>query len=123
LESDPHRIDATRILAHIAMSNRAYDEALPYLRQIAAAEPGDRSNRVELATACAQTSHPEEALHLLQPALQEGYPDEKGSLHAMLGQVFRTLGREQEAVQSFAQARSLSDAYQSRVRRTGDDQH
>jgi predicted Zn-dependent protease len=118
LAIDPHRIEAMRTLARISMSNRAYAEALPYLREVSAEEPGDRGVAVELGTACAQTSHPDEELRWLQPALAAGYPDEKGSLHALLGQILRTLGRNGDAALAFAQSRKLSDAYQDSAQRS-----
>src|SRR5438270_893365 len=58
LAVDPHRREALRTLASLAMSNRDYDQALPWLRQLAAESPGDRSAQVELGRALAQTGNP-----------------------------------------------------------------
>lgn len=112
LRLEPHSPAAMRTLARLAMQDRAYATALPYLRQLAAREPRDLGTRVELGTACAQTGALAEALSNLSSALDQGYPDEKGSLHYLLGTVLRRMGREAEAEQKFAVARRLSDAFQ-----------
>jgi predicted Zn-dependent protease len=114
LAIDPHRRGALHTLATLAISNRDYDQALPWLRQLAAEAPGDPSVAVELGRALAQTGASAEALHWLAPALAAGYPDEKGALHALTARVLRKLGRDDEAVQAEAEARRLSDAYQAR---------
>lgn len=113
LAIDSHRREALRTLASLAMSNRDYDQALPWLRQLAQETPGDRGVQVELAKALAQTGAEKEAVSLLGPALASGYPDEKGALHALLGRALRKLGREAEAVKAEAEARRLSDAFQA----------
>lgn len=116
LAVDPHRREALRIMAAAAMSNRDYDQALPWLQQIEAAAPGDRAAAVELAKAMAQTGEPAESLQRLAPALAAGFPDEKGALHALMGRTLRQLGRDGEASAAEAEARRLSDAYQTRGR-------
>jgi predicted Zn-dependent protease len=114
LAIDPHRGEALRTLASLAMSNRDYDQALPWLRQLAQQAPGDRLVQVELGKALAQSGEPAEALRLLSPALAAGYPDEKGALHALAGRQLRKLGRDAEAAKAEAEARRLSDAFQAR---------
>jgi len=114
LAIDPHRREALRTLASLAMSNRDYEQALPWLRQLAQESPGDRTVQVELGRALAQTGEAAEALHWLTPALTAGYPDEKGALHALLGRELRTLGRDAEAARDEQEARRLSDAFQAR---------
>jgi tetratricopeptide (TPR) repeat protein len=52
---------------------------------------------------------------------QAVYPDEKGALHALLAHVLLKLGRDDEATKSEAEARRLSDAYQSRVNQSAED--
>ena len=96
------------------MSNRDYDQALPWLRQLAAGSPDDRTAQVELGRALAQTGNSSEALHYLAPALASGYPDEKGALHALEARALRDLGREDEAAKASAEARRLSDTFQAR---------
>jgi tetratricopeptide (TPR) repeat protein len=121
LRLDPHLPPATRTMAEIAMQERNYSAALPYLRELASADPGDVATRVQLGTACAQTGSLEEALRNLAPALAHGYPDKKGSLHYLLGTVLRRLGRTAEAAQAFETARQLSDAFQRNPHREQDE--
>jgi predicted Zn-dependent protease len=116
LAVDPHRREALRTLAALAMSDRNYDQALPWLRQLVAEAPGDLTAAVELAKALAQTGESAESLQRLAPALAAGYPDEKGALHAMMARMLRKLGRDGEALAAETEARRLSDAYQMRSR-------
>jgi tetratricopeptide (TPR) repeat protein len=113
LAIDPHRPDALRTLVSLAMSNREYEQALPWLKQLAIESPGDKTVQVQLGRALAQTGNAAEALAHLAPALASGYPDEKGSLHALEAQVLRQLGREDEATKAAAEAHRLSDAFQA----------
>jgi Flp pilus assembly protein TadD len=113
LTIDPHRPDALRTLASLAMNSRDYQQALPWLRQLAIEAPGDRTVQVELAKALAQTGNAAEALDRLAPVLAAGYQDEKGSLHALEARLLRQLGREGEATKASAEARRLSDAFQA----------
>lgn len=114
LAIDPHRAEAVHTLAFLATSNRDYEQALPWLRQLVAESPADRSAQVELGRALAQTGQSAESLQYLVPALNAGYPDEKGALHALEARVLRELGREEEAAKASAEARRLSDAFQAR---------
>jgi predicted Zn-dependent protease len=102
-----------RTLVSLAMSNRDYEQALPWLKQLAVESPGDKTVQVQLGRALAQTGNAAEALQHLAPALASGYPDEKGSLHALLAQVLRQLGSEDEAAKAAAEAHRLSDAFQA----------
>lgn len=122
LKIDPQRMGAKRTLARIAMQDRDYSTALPYLRELAARNPGDVSGHVELAKAYAQTGALDEAWQNLAPALQHGYPDEKGTLHYLLGTVLKKMGRTTEAERAFAEATQLSDAFQHKSYRDQDDQ-
>jgi tetratricopeptide (TPR) repeat protein len=112
LKIDPQRMAAKRTLAKIAMQDRDYSVALPYLRELVDRNPGDVSGRIELAKACAQTGALEEAWQNLGPALERGYPDEKGTLHYLLGTVLKRMGRSADADRAFAEATQLSDAFQ-----------
>lgn len=123
LAVDPHRREALRTLAALAMDNRDYDQALPLLRQLAEQSPGDRTVQVELGKALAQTGGDAEAVKLLDPALAAGYPDEKGALHALLGRALRKLGRDGDAAKADAEARRLSDAFQARQSSGSPDAH
>ncbi|HET6168582.1 MAG TPA: tetratricopeptide repeat protein [Terracidiphilus sp.] len=118
LAIDPQQREALRTLASLAMSNRDYEEALPQLRKLNAESPGDRAVQVELGRALAETGNAADALKYLAPALDAGYPDEKGALHALEARVLRVLGRDAEAAKAAAEARRLSDAFQNRSRNT-----
>ncbi|HLY41687.1 MAG TPA: tetratricopeptide repeat protein [Terracidiphilus sp.] len=113
LDIDPHSRDALRTLAFVAMSDRDYGQALPWLRELVAGSPSDVAARVELGKALAQTGANADAIEYLGPALAAGYPDEKGALHALEARVLRELGREAEAAKASAEARRLSDAFQA----------
>ena len=114
LALDPHRREALRILVKLAMSNRDYVQALPWLRQLTAEVPGDRADQVQLGEVLVQTGNAAEALHWLAPALEAGFSDEKGVLHALEARVLHELGRDAEAAKAAAEARRLSDAFQAR---------
>lgn len=118
LAIDPHQRGALRTLASLAMSNRDYDQALPWLRRLAIETPNDLAAQVQLATALAETGNAAEAEQHLAPALAGGYPDEKGALHALDARVLRQLGREQDAAKAAAEARRLSDAFQEHHQNT-----
>jgi tetratricopeptide (TPR) repeat protein len=120
LKVDPQRLAPKRTLAKIAMQERDYSVALPYLRELVARDPQDESIRIELGKACAQTGALDEAWKSLAPALAHGYPDEKGSLHYLLGGVLKKMGRETEAEQAFAAATQLSEAFQQKSYRDQD---
>ena len=112
LAIDPQRREALRTLSSLAMSNRDYAQALPWLRRLAIEAPGDRTVQVDLGRALAQTGNATEALGYLAPALGSGFPDEKGALHALEARVLRELGRDAEAEKAAAEARRLSNSFQ-----------
>lgn len=120
IKIDPQRMAPKSTLAKIAMQERDYSAALPYLRELVARNPHDVSKRIELAKACAQTGALDEAWNNLAPALAGGYPDEKGSLHYLLGSVLKKMGRATEAEQAFSAATELSDAFQRKSYRGQD---
>jgi tetratricopeptide (TPR) repeat protein len=120
LKVDPQRLGPKRTLAKIAMQERDYSVALPYLRELVARDPQDESTRIELGKACAQTGALDDAWKNLAPALAHGYPDEKGSLHYLLGNVLKKMGRDAEADQAFAAATQLSEAFQQKSYRDQD---
>jgi tetratricopeptide (TPR) repeat protein len=120
LKVDPQRLAARRTLAKIAMQERDYATALPYLQELSARNPEDLTMRIELAKACAQTGAADEAFHNLGPTLAKGYPDEKGSLHYLLGTILKKMGRTAEADKAFATATQLSEAFQQKSYRDQD---
>ena len=70
--------------------------------------------QVQLGKALAQTGNAAEALKSLAPVLAAGYPDEKGALHALEARVLRELGQDADAEKAAAEARRLSDSFQSK---------
>ena len=111
LALNPNRKQLLRLLIQASMSERDYAAALSLLDRLAVIEPEDQWIGVQQATAYAQTSRPEKAVQALQPALDRGYPDEKGSLHAMLAAQLRKLGRTEDASRATAQAIRLADTF------------
>jgi tetratricopeptide (TPR) repeat protein len=112
LALNPHRTELLKLLAQVAMSERDYPSALSRLSQLAQVEPEDAWVRVQQGTAYAQTGHPDQAVERLEPALDAGYADEKGALHALLAGQLRKLGRDQEARTASDEAVKLADAFQ-----------
>jgi predicted Zn-dependent protease len=122
LRLDEHRYRAKSTLANVALEQRDYAAALPYLRQLLTHDPQDLTTRVELGTACAKTGALAEAFRNLSGPLEQGYPDEKGSLHYLLGTVLHRLGRGPEAAAAFATARQLSENFSRTTHRDQDAQ-
>jgi tetratricopeptide (TPR) repeat protein len=120
LKIDPQRFAAKRTVAKIAMQERDYATALPYLEELTTRNPQDLTMRIELAKALAQTGVSDQALRTLAPTLEQGYPDEKGSLHYLLGSILKKMGRIAEADQAFATATQLSEAFQQKSYRDQD---
>jgi tetratricopeptide (TPR) repeat protein len=121
LEQNPHRRPVLRLLVRVAMSQRDYSTALSLLDRLAALEPEDAWTRVQQGTAYAQTGHPQEAVQHLKPALDAGYPDEKGALHAVLAGQLRKLGRDQDANNATDQAIKLADSFEQHTQNKPDD--
>lgn len=113
LAIDPHRTRAMGTLAMLSMNDREYDKAVPWLEKMKIELPQDHNVQVQLGKALAQTEKPAEALENLKEALAAGYPDEKGALHSLEARLLRQLGREVEAARASAEAKRLSDAFQS----------
>ena len=88
--------------------------------RLAEIEPQDSWMHVQEGTAYSQTGHPTEAVERLKAALDTGYPDEKGALHAILAGQLRKLGRENEATLATAEAIKLADAFQQHSQATVD---
>ena len=119
LRLNPHERGALRTLAAVAMAERNYEQALVPLKQLATEAPGDLNVHVDLATALVQTGLAAEALRHLTPALDAGYPDDKGALHALEARALRQLGRNEAADKASAEARRRSDAFQARNKEGG----
>jgi predicted Zn-dependent protease len=116
LAIDPHQNSALHTLSAIALNNRDYESAMPWLRELAAQDPRDLAIQLQLSRALAQTGHPNQALPMLQAVLRAGYPDSSGATHTLLASVLRKLGRDHEAVRAEAEARRLSTMSQRAAR-------
>jgi predicted Zn-dependent protease len=103
------------------MSERNYPTALSLLDQLAKLEPDDAWTRVQQGTAYAQTGRPEEAVQRLKPALDAGYPDEKGALHAVLAGQLRKLGRDHDANSATDEAIKLADSFEEHTQNKPDE--
>jgi len=111
LELDPRRFDALQTLGEAWIHERDYEAAVPPLQQALQVQPANLRVRLLLGTAYARSGRAREALPLLESVLSQGYPDEKGTCHYMLGAVLRRLGRTQDAEQAFERAKHLSDSF------------
>jgi len=111
LELDPHRLMAARIVAEASIRQRDYSPAIPALQQVLAAQPHDVDAQVLIGTAYSKLGEDQQALHWLETALREGYRDEKGTTHYLLGTVLRRLGRVPEAEEALKQAEALSESF------------
>ena len=118
LEQNPHRKQLLQLLIHLAMAERDYSTALSLLAQLAAMQPADPWIRIQQATAYAETGRPVEAVQKLQPTLAAGYPDAKGSLHAMLAAQLRKLGRDHDAKIASDAAIRLADDFAQQTKST-----
>jgi tetratricopeptide (TPR) repeat protein len=121
LEQNPHRQQVLRLLVRVAMNQRDYPSALSLLDRLAGLEPDNAWTRVQQGTAYAQTGHPEEAVQRLKPALDAGYPDEKGALHAVLAGQLRKLGRDHDANSATDEAIKLADSFQQHTQNKPDE--
>jgi tetratricopeptide (TPR) repeat protein len=110
-ELDPHRIEAARVFAEASIRQRDYSAAIPALQQVLAAQPKDLHSQVLIGTAYSKTGEDKQAAQCLEKALSEGYPDEKGTTHYLLGTVLQRLGRASQAEKVFEQAQALSDSF------------
>jgi predicted Zn-dependent protease len=108
LAIDPHQNSALHTLSAIALNNRDYESAMPWLRELAAQDPRDLAIQLQLARALAQTDRANEALPILQAVLRAGYQDNNGATHTLLASVLRKVGRDEEAAKAEAEARRLS---------------
>jgi tetratricopeptide (TPR) repeat protein len=121
LDQNPHREPVLRLLIRVAMNQRDYPTALSLLDRLAALEPEDAWTRVQQGTAYAQTGRPQEAVEHLKPALDAGYPDEKGALHAVLAGQLRKLGRDQDAKAASDEAVRLADSFEQHTQNKPND--
>jgi len=111
LRLDARRFDALQVLGEACIQERDYEAAIPPLQQALQAQPPHRRMRLLLGTALSRAGRDQEALPFLESVLKGGYPDEKGSLHYLLGSVLRRLGRAKDSDLAFERAKELSDSF------------
>jgi predicted Zn-dependent protease len=109
LAVDPGQTSALETLAQLDMSERNYTDALVSLKHLAALLPDDARIQVDLGITYGQLGEPAQAVRYLAPQLSAGFPDTRGSLHALLATALRKLGRVEEARQATAEAARLSN--------------
>ena len=110
---DVNRIEASQVLGEACIQERDYRAAIPPLERALQAQPSNQRVRLLLGTAYSRSQRDQEACLLLEAVLKEGYPDEKGTTHYLLGTVLRRLGRLQDSARAFEEAKVLSDAFAS----------
>ena len=111
LELDPNRALASRTFAEVCMQERDYVAAIPALEKVLELQPGDIHAQFLLGTAYSQTGEYQKALRFLRTAERRGFPDEKGRLQYLLGNVLRKLGRLEEARLAFQRSQELADSF------------
>jgi Flp pilus assembly protein TadD len=109
LAVDPGQTSALETLAQLDMNERNYNDALVRLKRLSALLPDDHRIRVDLGIAYGQLGQQAQLVHYLEPQLKAGFPDPRGTLHALLATALRKLGRLDEARQAAAEAIRLSD--------------
>ncbi|MGB6689108.1 MAG: tetratricopeptide repeat protein [Terracidiphilus sp.] len=119
---NPHRSQLLRLLIRIAMNERDYPAALTLLAQLSEVLSQNSWAQVQQAKAYSQTDRPADAAKDLKAALDAGYPDPKGGLHALLAAQLRKLGRTEEARRASETAIKLADAYQQQAQPAPEDQ-
>lgn len=112
LDVNPNRIQLLRLLIRILISERDYPAALALIDRFSQIAPADNWVHVQQGKAYAATGRAEAAAQHLKVALDAGYSDERGALHALLATQLRKLGRTQEANIATAEAIKLADSFQ-----------
>jgi predicted Zn-dependent protease len=91
------------------MSEGNYKGALVRFKRLSVLLPDDQQIQVDLGITYGQLEDPARAAHYLELPLKNGFPDSRGSLHALLATALRKLGRMEEAKQAAAEAVRLSN--------------
>jgi Flp pilus assembly protein TadD len=108
LALDPRQTSALETLAQLDMSEGNYKEALIRFKRLSVLLPEDPHIQVGLGITYGQLGDPARAAQYLELPLRNGFPDPRGSLHALLATALRKLGRMEEAQQAAAEAVRLS---------------
>ena len=109
LALDPRQTSALEILGQLDMSEGNYKGALVRFKRLSVLLPEDPHIQVDLGITYGQLGDPARAAQYLELPLKEGFPDPRGSLHALLATALRKLGRTEEAKQAAAEAVRLSN--------------
>ena len=109
LSLDPGQTPALETLAQLDMNERNYGDALIQLKRLSALLPEDQRIRVDLGITYGQLGHPADAVRYLEPPLKAGFPDPRGTLHALLATALRKVGRLEDAKRAAIEAARLSN--------------
>jgi tetratricopeptide (TPR) repeat protein len=95
--------------AVVLLRRHKHVEAREQMRKLLEIEPGDAVYRTTFATICMGLGDYERALPLYQQLLRERPQDPE--LHMSLGHALKTLGRQEEAIESYRAAAALRPGY------------
>lgn len=109
LALDPVQAPALETLAQLDMNDRNYADALVRLKRLAVLLPDDQRIQVDLGITYGQMGHPSDAVRYLEPPLKAGFPDPRGTLHALLATALRKVGRLEDAKRAATEAARLSN--------------
>ena len=101
---EPESFEANHKPGTLLVDEGKAREALPYLEQASRLQPGDYDNAYELALACANSGHYEQARAHARALLAK---QEKADLHHLLGDVAEKTGDPLEAVREYQRAAQL----------------
>jgi tetratricopeptide (TPR) repeat protein len=104
LRLNPGHAEASAAAGTILVSGRQANQAVPYLERALRLKPGLLLAHQELGKALYQRGEFLKAELELRKALAD---DPQGKLHYLLGQVYKELGRGQEASAAFAESRRI----------------
>jgi tetratricopeptide (TPR) repeat protein len=95
--------------AVVLLRRHKHVEAREQMLRLLEIDPGDRIYRTTFATVCMGLGDYERALPLYQQLLRETPQDPE--LHMSMGHVLKTLGRQEEAIQSYRAAAALRPGF------------
>jgi tetratricopeptide (TPR) repeat protein len=110
LAVDPRQTSALETLGQLDMSEGNFKGALVRFKRLSVLLPEDAHIQVDLGITYGQLGDPARAAQYLELPLKNGFPDPRGSLHALLATALRKLGHMEEAQQAAAEAVRLSNA-------------
>jgi Flp pilus assembly protein TadD len=105
LKNNPAAIEAKYYLGAIYLYRGDTARAVPLLKEFVDAKPGEKNGQVELGRALLKENRYSEAISSFQKALALGPEDP--NVHYLLGQAYRSAGRQQPADKEFEISRRL----------------